>query len=87
MEEITAAGLDIDQGTVLKADGVLHYGSDAVREVTRRSKRGGAVGLASRTCLGSATLARVSYPMARSFRNGLLRVLGIPLIRNLEKRS
>lgn len=86
MDEITAAGLDIDQGMVLKVDGRLHYGSDAVRQATMRSRRGGAVGAMNRTFFGSATLARISYPLGRAFRNALLRVLGIPFIRNLEKR-
>lgn len=30
VDEITAAGLDIDQGMVVKVGGTLHYGSDAI---------------------------------------------------------
>ena len=87
MDEITAAGLDIDQGMVLKTGDKLHYASDAVREAARLSRRGGAVGAINRTLFGSQTLARISYPAGRAFRNGLLRLLGIPFIRNLENRS
>ena len=86
MEEITAAGLDIDQGMVLKVGDQLHYASDAVREATRRSQRGGLMGGLNRTFFGSQALARISYPTGRAFRNGLLRLMGIPFIRNLEKR-
>lgn len=85
MDEITAAGLDIDQGMVLKVGDTLHYASDAVREATRRSRRGGLVGALNRTFFGSQTLAQMSYPVGRAVRNGLLRVLGIPFIGNLEK--
>ncbi|MGH8665763.1 MAG: hypothetical protein ACREUX_15990 [Burkholderiales bacterium] len=30
MDEITAAGLDIDQGMVLKLRGQMYYGADAI---------------------------------------------------------
>ena len=86
MDEITGAGLDIDQGMVLKVGDTLHYASDAVREATLRSRRGGIAGAVNRMVFGSQAIARISYPIGRAFRNGLLRVLGIPFIKNLENR-
>ena len=41
MDEITAAGLDIDQGMVLKIGPTLHYGSDAIHMLSLMSTRAG----------------------------------------------
>jgi predicted DCC family thiol-disulfide oxidoreductase YuxK len=30
MKDVTRQGIDVDQGMVLKADGVLYYGADAI---------------------------------------------------------
>jgi DCC1-like thiol-disulfide oxidoreductase len=42
MKEITRQGLDIDQGMVLKVDGVLYYGSDAIHALSLMSSASGA---------------------------------------------
>src|SRR3546814_5990964 len=39
MEEITMAGLDIDQGMVVKTGGRRYYGSDAIHTLDRKSTR------------------------------------------------
>jgi hypothetical protein len=86
MAEITAAGLDIDQGMVLKVGAALFYGADAIREATRRSRRRGPMATLNRVLFGHARVAGALYPLLRDVRNLLLRLLGIPFIRNLEKR-
>jgi len=87
MDEITAAGLDIDQGMVLKAAGRLHYGPDAIREATRRFGRGGVVGRVNRLLFGGRRRAAALYPLLRGVRNLLLRIAGIAFICNLDRRS
>ncbi len=83
MDEITAAGLDIDQGMVLKFKQVVYYGADAIYMLNLLSTR---TGWFNRLCFvffGTRVGARVFYPIGKAFRNGLLKVLGIPFINNL----
>ena len=49
MDEITAHGLDIDQGMVLKMGGRLYYGADAIHALALISSRSGVVLIASTT--------------------------------------
>jgi len=86
MDEITAAGLDIDRGMVLKVGDTLHYGPDAIHQATLRSRRSGAVGALNRLLFRSGRVARLVYPPCREARNLVLRLLGIPFVRNLERR-
>lgn len=41
MDEITGMGLDIDQGMVLKLDGQIYYGSDAIHALSLIGTRSG----------------------------------------------
>jgi predicted DCC family thiol-disulfide oxidoreductase YuxK len=84
MDEITAAGLDIDQGMVVKLDGVLYYGPEAMRVLTLMATRAGWFNRVSRWFFGGDR-SRFSYPVAKAFRNVLLRALGISWIDNLRR--
>lgn len=84
MDEVTAAGLDIDQGMVLKFKGVLYDGADAVYVLSLLSTRSG---LFNRLCFllfGTRFGARVLYPVGKAVRNLTLRVLGVSFIGNLR---
>lgn len=84
MDEITAAGLDIDQGMVLKFKQVTYYGPDAIHMLSLLSTR---TGWFNRLCFvffGTRWGARVFYPMGKAFRNVLLKLLGISYIGNLK---
>jgi len=85
MEEITALGLDIDQGMVLKMDGQLYYGSDAIHTLSLISSRSGVFNRVNYWLFKSKILSKLLYPVLRFFRNILLRVLGKPKINNLMK--
>jgi len=85
MEEITALGLDIDQGMVLKMDGQLYYGSDAIHALSLISSRSGVFNRVNYWLFKSKILSKLLYPVLRFFRNILLRVLGKPKINNLMK--
>ena len=82
MDEITAAGLDSDQGMVVKVDGVLYYGPEAMRVLTLMATRAGWFNRVSRWFFGGSR-SRIWYPVGKAFRNVLLRALGIAWIDNL----
>ena len=87
MEEITSAGLDIDQGMVLKMGGQLYYGSDAVHALALISSRSGIFNRVNYWLFKSRLLSRVLYPVLRFFRNLILKILGKTKINNLGEKG
>lgn len=83
MDDITARKWDIDQGMVVKTDAGLFYGSRAMHELAKAAKAKGSIGLATNMFFGSRAMAAVSYPLAKAFRNVVLRIKGIGKINNL----
>jgi predicted DCC family thiol-disulfide oxidoreductase YuxK len=83
MDEITAAGLDIDQGMVLKVGDTLYYGADAIHALALMSTRRGAFNRLAYWCFRTKPVARVFYPLLRTGRNLLLKLLGKTKINNL----
>jgi predicted DCC family thiol-disulfide oxidoreductase YuxK len=84
MDEITRAGLDIDQGMVLKVRGQLYYGDVAIHMITLMSTRAGWFNRLAFLFFGTRLAARIFYPIGKAFRNLLLKVLGISYIGNLD---
>jgi len=84
MDEITAAGLDIDQGMVLKFKQVTYYGPDAIHMLSLLGTRAGWFNRLCFAFFGTHWGARVFYPVGKAFRNLLLKVLGIAYIQNLK---
>ena len=87
MDEITAAGLDIDQGMVLKVGQAMYYGADAMHMLTLLSTRAGWFNRVGFLFFGTKWGARVFYPIGKAFRNVLLKLLGISYIENLKARE
>lgn len=83
MDKITAAGLDIDQGMVLIMGDRLYYGADAIHMLSILSSRSGFFNRIAYWMFRSARLSRVLYPVMRSGRNLLLKMLGKSRINNL----
>lgn len=83
MDEVTAAGLDIDQGMVLKLDHRLYYGADAIHMLALLGSPSGVFNRLNRWLFGSRYLSRVLYPMLRACRNLLLKLLRKTRINNL----
>lgn len=83
MKEITAQGLDIDQGMVLKMGGRLYYGSDAIHALALISSRSGVFNRLNYWIFKSKSLSHILYPVLRFFRNLLLKLLGKTKINNL----
>lgn len=84
MDEITAAGLDIDQGMVLKFEGVMYYGPDAIRMLTLLGTRSGLFNRTSYWFFGTPRRAGIFYPAGKALRNLILKLLGIRYIENLK---
>jgi predicted DCC family thiol-disulfide oxidoreductase YuxK len=83
MDQITDAGLDIDQGMVLKVGPRLYYGSDAIHALSLMSTRTGIFNRIAYWVFRSQRGSRVLYPMLRALRNLLLKLLGKTKINNL----
>jgi len=83
MDEITRAGLDIDQGMVLKVGAQLYYGSDAIHALSLMSTRAGVFNRLAYWTFRSRSVARILYPLLRALRNLLLKLLGKTKINNL----
>lgn len=85
MDEITAMGLDIDQGMALKMGGQIYYGADAVNALALISSQSGVFNRLNYWMFKSKVLSSVLYPVLRFFRNLLLKILGKTKINNLER--
>lgn len=83
MNEITAAGLDIDEGMVLKLGDQLYYGADAVNTLALISSRSGLFNRFNYIVFRSERVANYLYPILRGMRNLLLKLLRKSKINNL----
>jgi len=84
MDEITALGLDIDEGMVLKTGGELYYGSEAIHQLALRSSGKGFFNKLARMTFKSRGVANALYPLLKACRNLLLKILGRSRINNLD---
>ena len=84
LQEITAQGLDMDQGMVLKMGNNLYYGADAIHALAMISSRSGVFNRVNYWIFKSRTIARLLYPVLRFFRNMLLKTLNKTKINNLH---
>ena len=84
MDEITAAGLDIDQGMVLKVGDELYYGSEAIHRLSLLGTRSGVFNRLAYWTFRSKRASAVLYPILRACRNLLLKLLGKTRINNLD---
>jgi predicted DCC family thiol-disulfide oxidoreductase YuxK len=85
--EITAQGLDIDQGMVLKMGHQLYYGADAVHTLALIGSRSGIFNRINYWIFKSKTISFILYPLLRFFRNLLLKILGKSKINNLGTKG
>ena len=85
MSEISALGLDIDEGMVVRVGDELHYGADAIHELAKLGTEKDFVNNAARLGFGSRRVARLLYPFFKFLRNLLLKMLGRSRINNLQQ--
>ncbi len=87
LAQVTAAGLDIDQGMVLKLDDQLYYGADAIAALALMSSRLGFFNRINYWIFRSRAVSRCLYPVLRSMRNLVLKILHKHRINNLGKAN
>jgi predicted DCC family thiol-disulfide oxidoreductase YuxK len=87
LKELTEAGLDIDQGMVLKMGNELYYGADAMHMLSLIGTRVGIFNRLNYWLFRSKQRSQVLYPVLRFFRNLLLKVRGRTKINNLGKHN
>ncbi|MGJ8687266.1 MAG: DCC1-like thiol-disulfide oxidoreductase family protein [Spongiibacteraceae bacterium] len=87
MDEITALGLDIDRGLVLKVAAEVYYGAEVLHVLALISTRSTLFNRLNYLLFKSPKLASASYPFMRFCRGVLLRVLGINHIDNLAAEA
>ena len=85
IDETTSAGLDIDEGMVLKVGDELFYGSEALHELALLSSRKGVFNRLTYAIFRSRTASRVLYPVLKTCRNLLLKILRRSRINNLGR--
>ncbi len=86
LDEVTALGLDIDKGVVVKFRDVVYYGKDAVYMLALMSTRSGLFNRLSFLFFGSRLGAKIFYPVVRGVRDVILKLYGIGYIENLKRR-
>ena len=84
MDEINSAGLDIDQGMVLKMGDQIYYGSNAMHALALISSRSGIFNRLNYWIFRSKKVSGFLYPILRFFRNLLLKILNKSKINNLN---
>lgn len=84
LDAITARGWDIDQGMVLKIGEQMYYGADAIHALALISSRANLFNRLAIWLFQSARLSRWLYPVLRSCRNLLLKLLRKDKINNLN---
>jgi predicted DCC family thiol-disulfide oxidoreductase YuxK len=76
VEEVRQAGLDLDEGMVLKLDGRLHHGADCINMLALLSTPSSGFNRLNAALFRSPTASRLVYPVLRAGRNAVLRLLG-----------
>lgn len=87
VREVTGLRLDLDEGMVLKFQGVCYHGEDALHMMALLGSSKGWFNQATAFLFRSRLLARLCYPPMRAIRNLLLRLNGVDKIGNLHHRQ
>ena len=84
--EAQAAGLDVDEGFVLKWGRRYYYGAEALHALTRLSEGRGLFNRLNCFLFQNSLICRALYPAFRSYRALVLWILGIPSIGDMRER-
>ncbi len=76
LREIGAAGLNLDEGMVLKLDGALYHGDRCLHTLALMSTRSGLFNRVTKAIFSSPRLTRRLYPLLVAGRNATLALLG-----------
>ncbi len=84
--ELTAMGIDLDQGFALQIGERWYHGSEALHRLTLLGTRSGIFNRLMYRLFASQRRTARLYPILKACRNGLLRVLRKAPIGNLRRR-
>lgn len=84
MKEVNEARLNLDDGMVIKYQGALYHGEDALHLMAQIGKKDMGFNRLNSTLFRSKTLAKLSYPFMRGARNLALKLKGVGRIDNLK---
>ena len=76
VDEAVEAGLDLDEGMVLKYGGRLYHGADCLNMLSLLSSRSGLFNRFMAFAFARPKIAHLAYPLLRAGRNATLRLLG-----------
>ena len=76
VEDLAAAGFDLDDGMIVIHEGKRHHGADAMQIMALHSGTTGFLSRLNHIIFRSRARARALYPALRFGRNMLLRLLG-----------
>jgi len=76
VDEVRKAGLDLDEGMVLKLDGRLYHGAECIHRLALLSTRSSWFNRVNAALFRSQRASRLLYPALRGGRNAVLRMLG-----------
>ena len=85
MQEINAAGLNLDEGMVIKYEDTLYQGRDALVLMAELGADTGSLNRLNNLLFKCKTLATISYPLMKTARRIALCCKGKGLIRNLQE--
>ena len=84
MQEINQAGLNLDEGMVIKYSNQLYHGDEALYIMAMLGADEGWFNCVNNTLYKSKILAKLCYPFMKAARNVALKLKGAGKIRNLE---
>jgi len=87
VDEAVRAGLDLDEGMVLKYGGRLYHGADCLNMLSLLSSRTGLFNRLMAFAFARPGIARRAYPILRAGRNATLKLLGRGRIQEAGKAT
>ena len=87
VNQFIAAGYQLDEGMLLQMNNVIYVGADAMHQLALVSTDAGVFNPLQRLVFSNKWLSRMLYPLLRLGRRVVLRVWGIPLIKDSRTDS
>lgn len=84
MQEVNQAGLNVDEGMVIKYNGQLYQGEEALHLMAKLGTKSDWFNHLNTLLYRSKILAWLSYPFMKGARNIALKLKGVGKINNLE---
>ena len=87
LKEVNAAGLDLDEGMVIKYGERLYHGAEALNLMALIGSGHGRFNRINAALFRNAFVARLCYPLMRAARNLAIRLKGSGKIQNLGRQG